>query len=278
MPINIVCNFVTPCPAAEQAAINQAAATWNAVAGLNSAVPISVNVAWGVNLGGALTAISIPGGQLNHPMLPLPNRWYVRAMADMIAGVDLDPGQPDMLIVFDSINFNWHTGALPVPAAQLDLESVALHEMGHSLGFISLSWIDAVGNGSFGNNAVLGAVNALLPPGIVNPAPPALLGHPTVFDDFLQVLPMPAVPLTAPVTYPNPGPALAAAFTGGAVFFNPPMGPPIQIHAPAGFVPFTSMDHLNNPPATLMQPHVVPGVAVRAVDATTIAVLNALGW
>ena len=41
---------------------------------------------------------------------------------------------PEMDIVIDNANFNWHTGALPVPAGMFDLETVTLHELGHGVG------------------------------------------------------------------------------------------------------------------------------------------------
>ena len=79
-----------------------------------------------------------------------PDTWYVDALADAIAGEDLnadEPGEPDIVAQFSS-TFNWYYGTDLNPAPdQFDFASVVLHEMGHGLGFTGGAAVDENGVG-----------------------------------------------------------------------------------------------------------------------------------
>lgn len=75
---------------------------------------------------------------------PLANTWYHGALANSIAGVDLDPAEPDISTQFN-INLDadpnclggngWYYGYDHNEGLQTDLLAVMLHEYGHGLGF-----------------------------------------------------------------------------------------------------------------------------------------------
>lgn len=90
--------------------------------------------------GGWISAMSdFPGAQF-------PATWYPIALANKLAGVDLDPGPPssnnDLFIIFNSdaalptcFGQDFYLGIDDQHGTALDLFSLALHEIGHGLGF-----------------------------------------------------------------------------------------------------------------------------------------------
>jgi hypothetical protein len=70
---------------------------------------------------------------------PVANTWYVQALANKLAGQDLDPTTSDINATFSSNFNNWYFGldANP-PIGQFDFATVVLHEIIHGLGFLSL--------------------------------------------------------------------------------------------------------------------------------------------
>lgn len=78
---------------------------------------------------------------------PLPGTWYPSALANKLAGMDLDGGTaPDIVVFFNaevdgdhvlgSSRFDYGLDSKPSPG-DLSFLEVALHEIGHGLGFVS---------------------------------------------------------------------------------------------------------------------------------------------
>lgn len=75
---------------------------------------------------------------------PLANTWYCQALANRLAGVDLDAATPDINATFNS-NLNgqatclggtgWYLGYDGLEGTNIELLPVVLHELGHGLGF-----------------------------------------------------------------------------------------------------------------------------------------------
>ena len=68
------------------------------------------------------------------PGAELPSTWYHSAIADQLAGEELNPGFADINAQFSS-NFAFYLGYDNNEGALVDLLPVVLHELGHGLGF-----------------------------------------------------------------------------------------------------------------------------------------------
>lgn len=68
--------------------------------------------------------------------------WYPSALANALAGKDLEPENPEMIITVNSLG-SWNTRGDGAPSpVEFDLQSVLLHEMSHGLGFLSTDSYD----------------------------------------------------------------------------------------------------------------------------------------
>ena len=125
---------------------NHAAGIWGAL--LPSTVEIKVNAqfspqtcdASGAVLGGA----SAGSSHRNFAGAPFTNTWYQQALANRIAGFDLNAGVNDINITFNSnigsspsgtCPFCWYYGVDGNEGTCVELLPVVLHELGHGLGF-----------------------------------------------------------------------------------------------------------------------------------------------
>ena len=128
----------------------QAAAIWGAV--LTSPVPIRVEARFDP-IGGCTATSGVLGsaGPLtassNFPGAELPNTWYHIALASKLAGSDLAAGVNDISARFNTNvdnatclgTSNWYYGFDHNHGTNVDLLAVVLHELGHGLGFSSLT-------------------------------------------------------------------------------------------------------------------------------------------
>lgn len=81
------------------------------------------------------------------PGAPVASTWYPQALANSLAGIDLDPASNDLGAVFNSDvdgdvvlgTTHWYYGldGNP-PGADIDFVTVVLHELTHGLGFLTL--------------------------------------------------------------------------------------------------------------------------------------------
>ena len=109
-----------------------------------STVPVNVNVKWGSSSSyGVLASASAKNNFSNFNGAPDKTLYYASALANALAGRDLDPTSPEIEISITS-NAPWYYGTDGnCPARSFDLVSVILHEMGHGLGFVSGNYYDA---------------------------------------------------------------------------------------------------------------------------------------
>ena len=134
--------------AARLAVFAQAAAIWGAQ--LSSVVPIHVNTEMvPLSCNAASAVLASTGAASVHrdfPSAPLPATWYPQALANALAGTDLAPTTPDIDTQFNSmlggpgcltgspfyLGLDGHPGS-----GQIDMLTIALHELAHGLGFQS---------------------------------------------------------------------------------------------------------------------------------------------
>jgi len=127
-----------------------AANIWGAI--LPSAVEIKCNCNFDPQTcdasGAVLGATSAGSSHRDFPGAPFPNTWYQQALANRLAGVDLNPGVNDMNITFNSnigntptptCPFSWYYGVDGNEGSAIELLPVILHEIGHGLGFATIT-------------------------------------------------------------------------------------------------------------------------------------------
>ena len=107
-------------------------------ANFESKVPIYIEATWERSRSFSILGSARPGNYLsNFPGAPDSTLWYPSALANALAGKDLDGNNPEMIITVNSLA-NWFRGTGVGPSkSEYDLQSVILHEMAHGFGFLS---------------------------------------------------------------------------------------------------------------------------------------------
>ena len=128
----------TDVPQAEQSAVQAALNTWSQY--WQSSIPVNVSARY---LSEGNTGILASASPVNFFQgftgAPDSNIWYPSAMANALAGKDLDSQNPEIQININStMASSFYLGTDGnCPSNQYDLESIILHEMAHGLGFLS---------------------------------------------------------------------------------------------------------------------------------------------
>lgn len=263
-------------PPEAQAAVALAAGIWEGI--LASPVPIKVLVNW-VPMGNTALGVTFPNGRRDFPGAPVPNTWYATALANAIAATELNPGENDIDVFLNS-QTDWYFGTDgATPAGQQDLVSVALHELGHGLGFVGL----AKKTGTVGSFGLL-ELSDFAPLFTTFPWP-ALDTLPGIFDRFLAHPQDGALDLME-----NPGDALGEAMTSNQLRWSGPYaleasgGAPVRIYAPNTFALGSSCVHLNEssyPTGNaneLMTPFSSAGHASHWPGPLCLGILKDIGW
>lgn len=109
-----------------------------------STVPITIDASW-TRVGASDVLGSARPGSFFADFTNAPDAslWYPSALANALAGKDLDSTQSEMIIQVNS-TAEWNTRNDGLSHRnEYDLQSVFLHEMGHGLGFLSSSSYDS---------------------------------------------------------------------------------------------------------------------------------------
>lgn len=245
-----------------QAAFQAAVDIW--ATQITSPVPIRVSASWqplDPGVLGSAGPVNIVG---NFPGAPRLNTFYPVALANKLAGKDLDPTSVDIEASFSSVFPNWYFGTDGnTPPGDYDLLTVVLHELGHGLGFVGSAQV--IGNqGGWGIN-----------------------GFPMIYDRFVEDGSAQVILNTS--LFPNPSVALGNQLQSGNLFFNGPKataaaGGKPQLYAPSNWEQGSSYSHLDEDgfpagdPNSLMTPQLGQGEAVLNPGSITLGMFADMGW
>jgi hypothetical protein len=215
-------------PTDAQAAFNFAKSVWESQ--LNSTVTIVARVCWGNT--GSTTNLGKGGGTTFHRNFdgtPVTSTWYIAALANALAGTDQNGSTAEIENAFNSTRSDWYFGTgSTTPSGKYNFASVAVHELGHGLGFLgSMSYSGGVGY--WGWNTT--------PPTSVSPA---------AYDRFTE-----NGSGTDLISYTSGTAALGTQLTSNNIYFNGPNanaangGAPPKLYAPAPWAGGSSYAHLD---------------------------------
>ncbi|MES2591004.1 MAG: T9SS type A sorting domain-containing protein [Bacteroidota bacterium] len=244
---------------------------------LQITVPIKVNIITVNSNLYPFSAITLTNGRQNFTNAPVPNTLYTTSLANQIAGVELNPGEYDMDIYVNLATPFYFGTAQPTPS-KYDFISIAMHEIGHGLGFYSDGYVDGNGLGSFGN----------IPASTISPLTssfpwPGQEGVPAIFDKF--IVKASNSPLTT--IAPQNSLALGDSIKNGAMYFNGPVyanashgNAPIRLSGGAGtFGIGTDLLHIHNTyDSTIMSYFWGPGDVMRVPGPWELGILKEIGW
>jgi len=246
-------------PAAAQTAFQFAVDIWASF--LDSDVPITITATWQNIGGGTLGFATANDFERNFFGAPQTNVWYPAALANKLAGVDLNPGTSDISCSFNSTT-NWYFGVDGnTPGGQFDLVTVVLHELGHGLGSIGGSNFNA-GTGTYGFSGV-----------------------PVTYDVFVENQSGQDL-----ASFGSPSTLLGSQLIGNALFWNGTQGvnglngERPRIYAPPTWNPGSSYSHLDEGtysfgnPNSLMTPFVGFSEAIHDPGPAMLGMFQDMGW
>jgi len=225
-------------------------------ANFKSSVVISVDASWGRSSSWGVLGSARPGSFFSaFSGAPDPSLWYPSALANALAGKDLDKKNPEIVIQVNSAAA-WNSRGDGLPSgSEYDLQSVFLHELGHGLGFLSNDAYDPF----FG----LGS-----------------LDQPTPFDAYLQTSDGRRL-----ADLPTPSKELGVALTSSLVWNGPQGikangGVKPKMYTPARYEAGSSTSHLDEATFSkvgldsVMTPNLDPGEIFREPGPLLLAMME----
>ncbi|CAB4699240.1 unannotated protein [freshwater metagenome] len=221
-----------------------------------STVTINVDASWGRSSSWGILGSARPGNFFSSfAGAPDQSLWYASALANALAGKDLDRSNPEIVIQVNS-NGGWNSRGDGLPlSSEFDLESVFLHEIAHGLGFMS--------NDAYDTNLGL-----------------ASLDQPTPFDAYAQTINGSRL-----ADLPTPSAQLAIALTSSLVWSGENgiaanNGVKPKLYTPANYEPGSSTSHLDEETFSkssldsVMTPNLDPGEIFKDPGPLLLAMLE----
>jgi PKD repeat protein len=242
-------------------AFQRAVDIWSGL--ITSPVPINVVAYWEPLDSGVLGAAGPTTVRRNFANAPVLGTWYPAALANALAGTDLD-ATPEIEARFSSVYNNWYLGTDGnTPSQQYDFVTVVLHELGHGLGFYA-----TMGNNANANGWGIQAAPIIFDRFIVNGADQRLI------DTSI---------------FPNPSAGLGAQLVSNNIFFDgtnavaAANGSKPKLYAPSTWNGGSSISHLDTPtyvgtPNALMRHELANGASIHNPGAITLGIFKDLGW
>ncbi|HET8859829.1 PKD domain-containing protein [Marivirga sp.] len=230
---------------------------------LDSPVEIIVNANF-TNLGQGVLGSAGPGTYVaNFPGAVTPDTFYPIALAEKMAGRNINEGEADINSNFNSgFDFYFGLDGNP-PSDQYDFVSIVLHELGHGLGFTGgVRYDDANSTGNWSLSA--GDI-------------------PSIYSQFVEL-----GDGSAFLDIPNRSVEVGNALKSGNLFFNGPitvsaLEEPAQLYAPSEWNGGSSYSHLDEnkfpagDPNSLMSPQFGAGEAIHD-PGVSLDIFADMGW
>lgn len=265
-------------PAAAQTALEHAMEIWNDV--LESTQNIGVDACWTVDVIGGTLGQAGSFFSLQNNLNGLPPTYYGTPVLEHITNQQIISN--DIFSFFNANRTDWYFGTDAMPAAnEVDFVSVALHELGHGLGFTGSAAID---------DGVLDANNSHECDGIVGNGCIGFEDNgsfiPTIYDRFVDIDSEVEI-----ISLTNPSTAIATNLEGGSTTggsggldfdennLSTYRDHGIELHAPANFQAGSSYSHFDETtlPNELMSPSFSVGQAIHDPGMAQI-VMEEIGW
>ncbi|MFN2503166.1 MAG: hypothetical protein ABR540_02845 [Acidimicrobiales bacterium] len=198
----------------------------------------------------------------------MPDTFYPFALANALAGFEVDPFATGIVTRFNSnYHDSWYFGTdgRP-PSGKFDFVTIALHEIGHGLGFEGTMR-------SFGTTASWGTGQ-----------PP----RPAIYDRFTTDVNR--VSLINTSVYPNSSAELRQALMSENVYFDSPATNAadgtgrLRLYAPKGFAGGSSYVHLDEDtyppgnPNSLLTPTIARDETIHSPGPAVLCAFEAIGW
>lgn len=235
---------------------------------LTSIVPIKIRAEW-ISLESSVLGQALWGRAFaNFDGVQHMNTFYPVALAEKISRKELNPAdEPDIVISLNSNAAWYYKTDGNTSSGQMDLVTIALHEIAHGLGFSDTYDVkDAEGSvGLRSDNIMVPFIFDLFVENASNE---------TLFNDF-----------------DSPSDELGTQLQNTNLFFNTPLslaalsGTPPKLFAPSTFDRGSSISHLDegtfNEPEDanrLMTPHIAKAESIHAPGNLLLAMLSDMGW
>ena len=252
-------NFPDDAKAAFQAAVD----VWQSL--LITKVPIKITANWDGISSNTLATSGAKKVYKNFANAPIKDVWYPSALAEAIAGVNLNGTEADIAITVNkNISWSFDTDGTR-QAFKYDLKTVILHEIAHGLGFTT--------------SMKLAGTNE-------TQAQWGIEGLPLIYDIFSQRSNGQVLTNTAIIG--NPSTQLKAAITSADVFFKISSGPLTndypKMYAPTTYRSGGTLSHLDEskyPKGTensLMSPQIGAAEINHYPGQVILGILNQIGW
>jgi hypothetical protein len=249
--------------AQSKAAFQEAVDIWSTL--IQSPVKIRIRAFWRPLGSGVLGSAGWANAFANFTNAQKLNTFYPVALAEKIAGKDLN--HPDSVDIFANFNSDakWYYGVNGIPpASTTDLVSVVLHEIGHGLGFVDSYDVEA-GQGVVGVQG--SGVPMIYDLGIENGSS----------QNLFQV-------------FASPSTALNTELISGNIFHSSPLaalqngGQRPRVYSPATWASSSSIAHLNETSYTsgtansLMTPFIGFTEVMHDPGPITLNIFSDMGW
>lgn len=235
---------------------------------LVSSIPIRIRADWTPLTSGVLGQAIWGSAHANFEGAQQVNTFYPVALAEKIAGADINQTtEPDIVASFNS-NAAWYFGTDGnTPSGKMDMVTIVLHEIAHGLGFTDTYDVES-GDGSVG----------LLNGGMFVPF---------VFDLFVEN----GTGKNIFREFQSPSTALGTELQSANIFFDSPLsvtalnGTRPKLYAPSTFDDGSSISHLDESTFNsqqdanrLMTPQIAFAESIHDPGTVLLAMLSDIGW